>query len=177
MFELWREKPRCEKSSVSSQECRCTTCDSWDLPMCTPSVELSWRERPYGKIVFQVLQIFCLVWVLSLFVRKKQLIWLFFILSPISWQALTVQSPRNWKGLEFLVQQQQQWAGAGRHQLSNFHCQETWFRPQWPSQGCSAANSSWGDILCKYIYNWQQDAKTHSQEWQTGLEMQWTVNY
>ena len=78
MFELWREKPRCEKSSVSSQECRCTTCDSWDLPMCTPSVELSWRERPYGKVVFQVLQMSCLVWVLSLFVRGKQLIWLFF---------------------------------------------------------------------------------------------------
>ena len=79
MFELWREKPRCEKSSVSkSQECRCTTCDSWDLPMCTPSVELSWRERPYGKFVFQVLQMSCLVWVLSLFVRGKQLIWLLF---------------------------------------------------------------------------------------------------
>ena len=61
-----------------SQECRCTTCDSWDLPMCTPSVELSWRERPYGKVVFQVLQMSCLVWVLSLFVRGKQLIWLFF---------------------------------------------------------------------------------------------------
>ena len=60
-----------------SQECRWTTCDSWDLPMCTPSVELSWRERPYGKFVFQVLQMSCLVWVLSLFIRGKQLIWLF----------------------------------------------------------------------------------------------------